>query len=317
MISILLPLFGLQIGAAQEPRELRIVIEPQGKLESAPHGDGNVYAADVIKDGDMYRMWYGGQGKDGHDRIAYAESSDGVTWTRGDVVLRDDRVNHLNDPSVVKVNRTFYMFYTRTEVDVVDQIDVATSTDGKTWEPRGAVITPGKDGAWDSLSVGRPSVIHDGGQFRMWYDGRKDFPLGAPVKGVPMSANSHRSVGYATSTDGLAWTKYEKNPVFEFDAGAVDVKRISDDRLILLYESHEGTKFAVSKDGIEWSDRGLLVKKTSTARDAHGHVTPFLFVDPQKKQHRLFVGAARAASWDHNQIGEFLLAPDFLTDRLR
>ena len=149
----------------------------------------------------------------------------------------------------------------------------------------------------------------------MWYDGRKDFPLGAPVKGVPMSANSHRSVGYATSPDGLNWTKYEKNPVFEFDAGAVDVKRIADDRLILLYESHEGTNYAISRDGIAWSNRGLLVKKTTTPLDQHGHVTPFLFIDPEQKQHRLFVGAARAATWDHNQIGEFVIDSDFLKSR--
>ena len=307
----------VEVVLANEPSELRIVIEPQGSSEAAPHGDGNVYAPDVLKDGVLYRMWYGGQGKDGHDRISYAESSDGIKWTHGAVMLKDDRVNHLNDPSVVKVNGTYFMYHTRTEVDVVDRIDLAVSGDGTTWQVRGAVVAPGKDHAWDSLSVGRPSVIHDGGQFRMWYDGRKDFPLGAPVKGVPMSANSHRSVGYATSIDGIHWTKYETNPVFEFDAGAVDVKRVSDNRLILLYESHEGTKYAISEDGIAWTDRGFLVKKTSTPLDRHGHVTPFLFIDPEQKQHRLFVGAARAATWDHNQIGEFVIDPVFISNRIR
>ncbi len=43
-------------------------------------GEGNVYAPDVHREGDLYRMWYGGQGRDGHDRVLLAESDDGLTW---------------------------------------------------------------------------------------------------------------------------------------------------------------------------------------------------------------------------------------------
>ena len=48
-------------------------------------------------------MWYGGQGRDGHDRIHLAESDDGVNWVRRGVVLDNGEANHVNDPSVVKV----------------------------------------------------------------------------------------------------------------------------------------------------------------------------------------------------------------------
>ena len=281
--------------------KLTVVLEGQGDNEVAPHGEGNVYAPDVMWDGGTFKMWYGGQGRDGHDRIAYAESLDGVTWDRQGVVLKDDAVNHINDPSVVKVEGRFYMFYTLAEKDVVDRIDVAVSADGKTWTPKGFAVAAGPEGTWDALSVGRPSVIFDDGLFKMWYDGRKDFSPGSPVSGVPTSATSHRSVGYATSHDGLKWTRYKNNPVFGNDAGAVDVKRFGD-RFIMLYEAGAGTRFARSTDGIDWKDGGVFVKKSGSKFDSFGHVTPFLLLDADKKQHRLFVGAAGATTWDHNRI---------------
>jgi hypothetical protein len=246
-------------------------------------------------------LWYGGQGKDGHDRISYAESREGKKWVRKGVVLKDDKANHVNDPYVVKVNGRYFMFFTRAGKDVVDRIDLATSSDGRQWEPQGMVVGPGTEGFWDSLSVGRPAVIYEDGLFKMWYDGRKDFPPGSPVQGVPQSARSQRWVGYATSRDGLTWQRHPANPVFGHDAGGVDVKRIGK-KLILLYESREGTRLAKSDHGIKWQDVGLLVKKAGRPVDAFGHVTPFLLLDAEKGVHYLYVGAARAASWDRNQI---------------
>lgn len=97
------------------------------------------------------------------------------------------------------------MYYTRTEKDVVDRIFLAVSDDGQKWESKGIAVDAGKDGVWDSLSVGRPSVVHEDGEFKMRYDGRKDFPPDAPVKDVLKSPTSKRSVGYATSNDGVTW----------------------------------------------------------------------------------------------------------------
>jgi hypothetical protein len=289
------------VHSGEKADNIKVILEAEGDEELAPHGKGNIYAPDVMRDGKLFRMWYGGQGKDGHDRIAYAESADGVQWVRKGVVLKDDKANHVNDPSVVKVKGKFFMYYTRTEKDVVDRIYLAVSEDGKKWESRGVAVDAGKDGEWDSLSVGRPSVIHDGDEFKMWYDGRKDFPPDAPVKDVPKSPSSKRSVGYATSKDGVEWIKHGKNPVRGDDVGAVDVKRVGDN-LLMVYESREGTRFATSKDGLAWDDKGMFSKMSGSKTDLFGHVTPFLLVDNEKKEHRLFVGAAGATTWDCNRI---------------
>jgi hypothetical protein len=133
----------------------------------------------------------------------------------------------------------------------------------------------------------------------MWYDGRRDLPVGAPAEGVPKSDRSVRAVGYAESIDGLTWLRPQAEPVFGEDAGGVHVVRIGD-TLVMTAESREGTRLATSPDGLAWQSQGLLVDRSGTDIDRFGHVTPFLLVEPESVA--LFTGAASSASWDRNRI---------------
>jgi len=58
---------------------------------------------------------------------------------------------------------------------------------------------------WEAAVVGRPSVIYDGSSFMMWYHGET-------VAGVD-------SIGLATSTDGISWSRYLGNPVLKPGSG--------------------------------------------------------------------------------------------------
>ena len=282
---------------------LEVILVGQTVTERAPHGQGNVYAPEVLIEGGLYRMWYGGQGRDGHDRIHLAESNDGKTWTRRGVVIDHGEANHVNDPSIVKVHGTYFLYSTRAGAGVVDEIALATSQDGITWERRGVVLAPGRKGDWDGLLVGRPSVLYEDGTFKMWYDGRADLPPGPLAGDAPTSPRSRRFVGYATSRDGIRWTKHPKNPVFGQDAGGVDVVRHGSN-YVMVYESHEGTKVATSPDGLTWRDRGLWVPRSGGEFDRNGHVTPMLLAGDREHPWALFFGGARAASWDYNSIGK-------------
>ncbi len=291
----------LAVGFSVQGEDPIVVLRGEVESEAAPHGLGNVYAPDVHLENGRFRMWYGGQGKDGHDRILLAESPNGVSWTRKGVVLKDDQANHVNDPSVVKVADTYYMYYTRAGQGVVDAIWVATSPDGTKWKPVGLAIHPGHRGQWDSLSVGRPAVLHEDGLFKMWFDGRKDLPLGAPAQNAPKSASSRRSVGYAVSTDGLNWSKHDRNPVFGDDAGGVDVRRVGS-RYVLTYESRAGVRMTVSHDGLDWTPGEALLPVSGKSLDRFGHVTPCLFVAPQGEQALIYFGAASTTTWDRNVV---------------
>jgi hypothetical protein len=277
--------------------ELETVIRGTDENSEAPHGLGNVYGADIVRHNDKFLMYYGGQGRDGHDRIHLATSSDARIWSPKGVVFAPLEINHVNDPSVAIVNGRLFMFHTRALAGVTDTIGLATSADGYRWEDQGSVFLPSKFPAWDSLLVGRPSVIHDGERFRMWFDGRADLPPGAPDTTAPKSATSQRYVGYAESNDGIHWSR-RPDFVLAGDAGGVHVVKVHE-QLLMLIESREGTRLAISTDGLAWRDRGLLAAKDPQA-SPHGHVTPFLCL--LTGQPTLYFGAAMSEQWNRNSI---------------
>lgn len=278
-----------------------LVLEPPwARTERAPHRGGNLYAPELVEESGRRLLYYGAQGADGHDRIHLALSTDGATWKRHGVVLEDPDANHVNDPSIVIHRGTYHLYYTLAREGVSDVIGLATSQDGLRFEKQGIVLWPGKEGAWDSLLVGRPSVLVEDGKFRLWYDGRKDLPLGAPDKNAPQSASSTRSVGLAESTDGKQFRRVGPGPVMGKDAGGVHVARVKN-AYVMVYESRQGTRWSASPDGVRWNDRGLLVPLGGSPLDRHGHVTPFLV--PGAKP-RLLFGAAMSPGWDKNRVAE-------------
>jgi hypothetical protein len=93
---------------------------PAGDLCLSP-GDGDEYALGrpwVIRDGDRYRMWFSARSTgDVTYRIGYAESGDGVVWSRDDAAgglepsgtgWDSDMVCH---PCVVDAHGSRYLFY--------------------------------------------------------------------------------------------------------------------------------------------------------------------------------------------------------------
>lgn len=105
-------------------------------------------------------------------------------------------------PSVILDGSTYKMWYVSFSVASPSRkIGYATSPDGNTWTKVGTtpVLSPGTAGSWDASGVSFPTVIKDGSTYKMWYTG--------------MNAVSDRRIGYATSPDGIAWTKYGSAPV--------------------------------------------------------------------------------------------------------
>lgn len=89
----------------------------------------------------------------------------------------------------------------------VDNIGLATSTDGLSWSrnPSNPVLTVGAAGQWDANSVNEAWVIQENGEYKMWYSGQLYYTNGS-IRTI--------SIGYATSPDGVSWTKFNGNPIF-------------------------------------------------------------------------------------------------------
>jgi len=133
------------------------------------------------------------------------------------------------------------------------------------------VLTRGSPGSWDDSRVDNPWVIWDPWwrKFRMWYTGRK-----APE-------DHYGRVGYASSSDGITWTKYAKNPIFldpdnkgypNWDTEGLRLVIKMEERKRKYYGVYEqvlrdenlvfqetATKLAVSDDGINWTPTGYLL----------------------------------------------------------
>lgn len=264
---------------------------------ASAQGGNNVYAPDIHRVSGQYVMWYGAQGTDGHDRIFMAWSRDRMEWrkwpseTAPAPVLDRGTSNHVNDPSVVPTGgRNWAMYYTDADVAENDRIWVARNTVGNTnsltaFTKDRQVLSVGPPGSWDADKVGRPSVLLENGVYKMWFDGQR--------AGI-------RHVGYATSTDGVNFTKHPANPVV-FNAGAVDVKRVGS-VYVMVAEGQTGTSWYTSPDGICWAQKGQLVARSGQPYDAFGQVTPFLEVANDALQ-AVWFGGATVASWNQNRIG--------------
>ena len=151
----------------------------------------------VIYENSTYKMWFWGVGyyeNMGMDfyKIGYAESNDGITWTKyPDPVMEEGDyetwVNDLKTPRVIYENNNYTMWY-RSSNGVTGgdpQINCATSSDGIEWTKyKGNPVL--KEGF-----ANKPSVIKENGLYKMWYE------VWSGVFGAP------RSIHYAEDFSNL------------------------------------------------------------------------------------------------------------------
>ena len=220
----------------------------------------------VIKSNNLYEAWYSGTDETGIGEIGYATSSDGINWNKyqNNPVLGPGNsgewdANNLDYACVLKINGEYKMWY-KAEDDNSSRIGYATSSDGIAWQKYNGnpVLNLGSQGEWDQNEVLHPSVVYDGNVYHMWYNGCKE---------------NIQQTGYATSPDGITWTKFTGNPVL-----TTGINGTWDDYILVLmsviykdnefkmwYTAGDGTDedvkyfrvgYATSPDGITWHKYG-------------------------------------------------------------
>ena len=134
-------------------------------------------------------------------QIGLAKLNNSRQWTKqGAAVLtvgpyRSWDESGVADPYVIRVGRSYYMFYLGMDRARRQRLGVATSDDGVRWYKlrSNPILELGEYGAFDSNGLGEPAVWTARGYYWMLYTGR--------------DRNEVRRLGLARSRDGVRWEK--------------------------------------------------------------------------------------------------------------
>jgi len=191
-----------RIGYATSPDGINWIKHPTPVLGEGSSGtwesDG-VGAPSVIKDGTTYKMWYEGSDVDWWWRIGYAESFDGINWTKysNNPVLNEGEEGDwdewgLGAPTVVKDATIFHMWYSGIDGNNLARIGYAISQDGYQWtkSSENPVVDKGYGESWNNIDVSHPAVVINDNEhiFELWYRGMND--------------QLNYGIGYATAASG-------------------------------------------------------------------------------------------------------------------
>jgi len=183
----------------------------------APHGNGwessGTFNPAVALRGDKIVMLYRAQDESGTSRLGYAESSDGIHFTRRDEPVLSpseayEKDGGVEDPRLVQIGDTYYLTYTGyNKTDA--QLCLATSKDLIHWERKGVII-PANKGNWNVKWTKSGAIVPEkiDGKYWMYF-------LGTSVDGKDQA-------GLASSTDLLHWTEATQTPVLPVRAGKFD-----------------------------------------------------------------------------------------------
>lgn len=160
-------------------------------------------------------------------------------------------------PSVINNGDMYEMWYVGRDLYDVWRIGYATSSDGLTWTKYASnpVLDIGADGEWDAAGFEGPFVIKEGPtSYKMWYSGKDE--------------DDTWRIGYATSPDGIHWTKDTGNPVLElggetWNNRAVNLPSVVHEaglyKMWVYTAGDDGSgwapyiAYATSTDGIAWT----------------------------------------------------------------
>lgn len=125
---------------------------------------------------------------------------------------------------------------------------------------------------WDEKIRERGYILKEDDGYHLWYTGFRQ-------KGVK---EEMMHLGYATSPDGIEWTRHPGNPVFT-DSWVEDMIVIRHDSLYYMFAEgrHDIAHLLTSPDKINWTDHGSLeIRQTNGRPIPEGpYGTPTVYVE--------------------------------------
>jgi predicted GH43/DUF377 family glycosyl hydrolase len=236
---------------------------PLPVLDHGVPGSADSFSAadpSVLLDGSTWKMWYTGDDSN-KKRIAYATSSDGMTWAKGgSVISPEDPGVSANiqfgafAPTVWKTAGGFSMLLTGRKLVgggvFQTKIMETTSTDGLVWAGPSPALNPaGTNSKFDFSNLNSPDILLDpatAAPYKLYYSGNT----------IDANGNFHTRIGLATSSNGTSFNRFTgaQTGSSDFDVGAAgtafDARQASG--LSVAAPGGTGAKFV----GFYWGTRG-------------------------------------------------------------
>jgi predicted GH43/DUF377 family glycosyl hydrolase len=206
-------------------------------------------------------------------QIGYASSKDGIHWTKHPTpVLSSGAIGTWDQggaesPSVIWNGTYYLMYYIGSNGTFVSDVGVAFSRDMVNWQKySGNPVLTRTPNSFDGYFIKFPAVLFNSNSYEMWYTAQR-------------TAGPNDTVGYASSTDGLHWTKYNGNPVITTATSSKGiyaavrypyVVRNGSAYLmvVLLTNLSDDMSYATSNDGTHWKfSSTILLTNSNSTRD--------------------------------------------------
>jgi beta-1,2-mannosidase len=216
-IPTLLALLAVMAAQGSAPMPFGVLRRVSETPVIAPRGGGwestGTFNAAVIVRGDKIVMLYRAQDQQGTSRLGYAESADGIHFSRRDEPVLSpmeeyEKDGGVEDPRLVQFDDTYYLTYTGYNKKDA-QLCLATSTDLIRWDHKGVII-PANKGNWNVKWTKSGAIVPEkiDGKYWMYFLGT--------------SADNKDQAGLASSTDLLHWTEATQVPVLPVRPGRFD-----------------------------------------------------------------------------------------------
>jgi beta-1,2-mannobiose phosphorylase / 1,2-beta-oligomannan phosphorylase len=117
------------------------------------------------------------------------------------------------------------------------------------WESysKNPIFTAAGPGHWDVKFRERGWILKEGDEWSLWYTGYDGTKEG------------QRNLGYATSTDGLTWTRFVQHPIIdERWVEDINVQKVDGTYYMFAEGLNDQAQFLTSKDKIHWQHHGTL-----------------------------------------------------------
>lgn len=144
----------------------------------------------------------------------------------------------------------------------------------------------GRD-TWDREIRERGWILREGDTYRLWYTGYND------------ERSENKFLGYATSPDGLQWTRWPANPIFR-ERWVEDVQVLKHEGTYVMFAEgwrNEKIQRLTSNDGVQWqADGDIEIRDTRGKPLPPAHYgTPTVWIEGSKRY--LFYEQSDEAIW--------------------